>query len=52
MIKKIRTTDTPTFENILVDEKKEEENLMRESTEITDEILYGKRSNQFKQMQG
>lgn len=25
---------------------------MRESREITDETLYGKRSNQFKQMQG
>lgn len=47
MIKKIRITDTPTFENILVGEKK---NLSRESTEITDETLYGKRSNQFKQM--
>lgn len=47
MIKKISITDTPTFENILVGGKK---NLTRESIEITDETLYGKRSNQFKQM--
>lgn len=46
MIKKIRITDTPTFENILVGGEKKS----RESTEITDETLYGKRSNQFKQM--
>lgn len=48
MIKKISITDTPTFENILVGGKKKI--LARESIEITDETLYGKRSNQFKQM--